>query len=370
MPLTSSQLASTDPESTTRHSTSSASVAPASASSAAGRQPRPLWFTSTTDSSGPPFMAPYIDNPCRAAGYPGRMTKLDGRPVLVTGAGGFIGGHLVARLVERGRPRARLSSATTRATTAGRSTGSTRRSPRRSRSSRATCATSSRWPRGRRARGRLPPRRPDRDPVLVREPARLLRGERARHAQRRPGGARRRRRSAWSTPRRARSTASARTVPITEDHPLEPQSPYAASKVAADKLMDSYHRSLRPARDGPAAVQHLRPASSPRARSSRRSSARRWPARRCGSARCTRAATSPTSTTRRPASSPPPRRATRSSGARSSSAPATTSRSATSWRWSASCSAASSTVEHDPARVRPPKSEVERLISTPRSPRS
>jgi NAD dependent epimerase/dehydratase len=37
---------------------------------------------------------------------------------------------------------------------------------------------------------------------------------------------------------------AARTVPITEDHPLEPQSPYAASKVAADKLMDSFHRSF------------------------------------------------------------------------------------------------------------------------------
>ena len=37
---------------------------------------------------------------------------------------------------------------------------------------------------------------------------------------------------------------SAQTVPITEDHPLSPQSPYAASKVAADKLMDSYHRSF------------------------------------------------------------------------------------------------------------------------------
>ncbi len=36
---------------------------------------------------------------------------------------------------------------------------------------------------------------------------------------------------------------SARTVPITLDHPLEPQSPYAASKVAADKLMDAWHRS-------------------------------------------------------------------------------------------------------------------------------
>lgn len=37
---------------------------------------------------------------------------------------------------------------------------------------------------------------------------------------------------------------TAQTIPITEDHPLEPQSPYAASKVAADKLMDSFHRSF------------------------------------------------------------------------------------------------------------------------------
>jgi NAD dependent epimerase/dehydratase len=37
---------------------------------------------------------------------------------------------------------------------------------------------------------------------------------------------------------------SAQVVPITEEHPLHPQSPYAASKVGADKLMDSYHRSF------------------------------------------------------------------------------------------------------------------------------
>ncbi len=37
---------------------------------------------------------------------------------------------------------------------------------------------------------------------------------------------------------------SAQTVPMTEAHPLEPQSPYAASKLAADKLIDSYHRSF------------------------------------------------------------------------------------------------------------------------------
>jgi dTDP-glucose 4,6-dehydratase len=46
---------------------------------------------------------------------------------------------------------------------------------------------------------------------------------------------------------------SAQTVPITEDHPLEPQSPYAASKLAADKMMIAYHRSF----DLPATV--LRP---------------------------------------------------------------------------------------------------------------
>jgi dTDP-glucose 4,6-dehydratase len=37
---------------------------------------------------------------------------------------------------------------------------------------------------------------------------------------------------------------TARQVPITEDHPIEPQSPYAASKVGADKLIDSYHRAF------------------------------------------------------------------------------------------------------------------------------
>jgi NAD dependent epimerase/dehydratase len=36
---------------------------------------------------------------------------------------------------------------------------------------------------------------------------------------------------------------TAQTVPITEQHPLEAQSPYAASKIGADKLVDSFHRS-------------------------------------------------------------------------------------------------------------------------------
>jgi UDP-glucose 4-epimerase len=37
---------------------------------------------------------------------------------------------------------------------------------------------------------------------------------------------------------------SARMVPISEDHPLQAQSPYSASKVAADKLAESYHLSF------------------------------------------------------------------------------------------------------------------------------
>ena len=37
---------------------------------------------------------------------------------------------------------------------------------------------------------------------------------------------------------------SAQTPKITERHPLEAQSPYAASKIGADQLMDSFHRSF------------------------------------------------------------------------------------------------------------------------------
>jgi dTDP-glucose 4,6-dehydratase len=37
---------------------------------------------------------------------------------------------------------------------------------------------------------------------------------------------------------------TARTVPIGEDHPLVGQSPYAATKIAADKLAESFHRSF------------------------------------------------------------------------------------------------------------------------------
>jgi dTDP-glucose 4,6-dehydratase len=37
---------------------------------------------------------------------------------------------------------------------------------------------------------------------------------------------------------------TAKTVPISEDHPLTAQSPYAATKIAADKLVESFHLSF------------------------------------------------------------------------------------------------------------------------------
>src|SRR6266568_6046668 len=54
---------------------------------------------------------------------------------------------------------------------------------------------------------------------------------------------------ACRTPRLVHTSTSetygtARTVPISEAHPLQAQSPYAASKVAGDKLVESYHLSF------------------------------------------------------------------------------------------------------------------------------
>jgi NDP-hexose 4,6-dehydratase len=54
---------------------------------------------------------------------------------------------------------------------------------------------------------------------------------------------------ACGTPRMVHTSTSetygtARTVPISEAHPLQAQSPYAASKIAADKLAESYHLSF------------------------------------------------------------------------------------------------------------------------------
>jgi NAD dependent epimerase/dehydratase len=54
---------------------------------------------------------------------------------------------------------------------------------------------------------------------------------------------------ACGTPRLIHTSTSetygtARTVPISETHVLQAQSPYAASKIAADKLVESYHLSF------------------------------------------------------------------------------------------------------------------------------
>lgn len=54
---------------------------------------------------------------------------------------------------------------------------------------------------------------------------------------------------ALETPRLVHTSTSevygtARTVPIDEEHPLQAQSPYSASKIAADKLAESYHLSF------------------------------------------------------------------------------------------------------------------------------
>jgi len=54
---------------------------------------------------------------------------------------------------------------------------------------------------------------------------------------------------ACETPRLVHTSTSetygtARTVPISESHPLQAQSPYAASKIAGDKIAESYHLSF------------------------------------------------------------------------------------------------------------------------------
>jgi nucleoside-diphosphate-sugar epimerase len=49
---------------------------------------------------------------------------------------------------------------------------------------------------------------------------------------------------AWCTPSTSEVYGTALRVPIDEDHPLQGQSPYSASKIAADKLVESYVRSF------------------------------------------------------------------------------------------------------------------------------
>ena len=52
---------------------------------------------------------------------------------------------------------------------------------------------------------------------------------------------------------------SALTVPISEDHPLQPQSPYSASKIGGDMMAHVVLPVVRDAGDDRPAVQHVRP---------------------------------------------------------------------------------------------------------------
>ena len=57
---------------------------------------------------------------------------------------------------------------------------------------------------------------------------------------------------------------TAEYAPMDEEHPLDPRSPYAATKAGADRLAYSLLRHLRAADRDRAPVQQLRPAPAPR----------------------------------------------------------------------------------------------------------
>ena len=87
------------------------------------------------------------------------------------------------------------------------------------------------------------PRRAHRDPLLLRRPA-LVRGDqRHRHPQRPRGGAPARHAALVNTST-SEVYGTPEEVPITEAHPLRGQSPYWATKIAADKLCESYALSF------------------------------------------------------------------------------------------------------------------------------
>ena len=108
---------------------------------------------------------------------------------------------------------------------------------------RATATSSPRSWRG--PRRRLQPRRVDLRPLLLRRAARVRHHQRRGHAERAlaPRAHERRRADAC----RCRSSevyGTAQYTPIDERHPLHAQCPYAASKVGADKLAESFHLSF------------------------------------------------------------------------------------------------------------------------------
>jgi dTDP-glucose 4,6-dehydratase len=168
---------------------------------------------------------------------------IGGRPVLVTGAGGFIGGHLVERLVRDGanvRALVRYNSRNERGTLdwmdpeAVRDVDVVLGDLRDAESvSRAVAGTEVVFHLG--AQIAIPysyvnPR--DYVETNVTGTLNVALAAQAHDVQR------------VVQTSTSEVYGTARQVPITEDHPLEPGSPYAATKVAADKLMDSFHRSF------------------------------------------------------------------------------------------------------------------------------
>ena len=97
-------------------------------------------------------------------------------------------------------------------------------------------------------------------PYSYPRPEQLRRHEHARDVQRARGGA-----SAVACERVVHTSTSetygtAQYTPIDERHPLQGQSPYSASKIGADKIAESYFRSMGLAVSDAASVQHVRSA--------------------------------------------------------------------------------------------------------------
>ena len=108
---------------------------------------------------------------------------------------------------------------------------------------------------------------------------------------------------------------TAESDPMDEEHPLNPRSPYAATKAGADRLAYSYWIDLRPPDRDRAAVQQLRAAPAPgEGRAALHHVRRSWTSRSRSTAPATRAATGSSSTTT-------PRRSRRSSPRRSTPSP-------------------------------------------------
>ena len=189
------------------------------------------------------------------ASRPPYPTRLTARPaatepaVLITGASGFAGGHLVARPARR---RATTSSACRARRRKARAPGGRPprrrgRAGRRARRSPTSSTTSPRWPRsGGRGRRREP--LPGRERALDLQPAR--------------GGARRGARAPRGDRGLGRGYGPPASLPVDEDAPLHPQTPYAVSKASrpARRLL---RRRPRAADHPRARVQPRRPGQAP-----------------------------------------------------------------------------------------------------------